>query len=335
MTPRELVTRTLNHETTPRVPRQLWVSPWAKLHYSEALASIQHDFPNDIENAPVDRPRLPWMQGDWHAVGSYTDEWGCRFVNICPGIIGEVKEPIVASYKSDLDKVRIPEAWINVTEGIDQACDTLDRFMLGIPGVNPFERMQWIRGTEHLMMDLIDQPDGFFKLRDRIHEWNLAVIDSFCSTGVDAIGWSDDWGTQHALLIQPALWRELFKPMYRDYVERIHAAGKFAFMHSDGHIFDIYPDLIDIGVDAVNSQLFCMDIEAIAERFKDKITFWGEIDRQHILAHEPINAVQDAVRRVSDAFYQGQGGVIAQCEFGPGAKPENVRAVFETWQQIA
>ncbi len=66
--------------------------------------------------------------------------------------------------------------------------------------------------------------------------------------------------------------------------EIAHAAGKKLFMHSDGHILAIYPDLVEIGIDAVNSQIFCMGVEKLAP-FAGRITFWGEIDRQHLLAH--------------------------------------------------
>ncbi|HDL17484.1 MAG TPA: methyltransferase, partial [Bacteroidetes bacterium] len=59
------------------------------------------------------------------------------------------------------------------------------------------------------------------------------------------------------------------------------ANGKFAFMHSDGHISEIYTELVEVGVDAINSQLFCMDMVELAKSVKSKITFWGEVDRQH------------------------------------------------------
>ena len=105
-------------------------------------------------------------------------------------------------------------------------------------------------------------------------------------------------------------------------------------MHSDGHIFDIYDDLIEIGVDAVNSQLFCMDIEEIGRRHKGKITFWGEIDRQWALTVEDPQQARDAAKRVYDALYDPRGGVIAQCQFGPGGRPANVAAVYETWNKL-
>ena len=71
----------------------------------------------------------------------------------------------------------------------------------------------------------------------------------------------DDWGTQISLLINPQIWREIFKPMYKDYCDLAHSKNKYVFFHSDGFIEQIYPDLVEIGVDAINSQLFCMDIE--------------------------------------------------------------------------
>jgi hypothetical protein len=43
--------------------------------------------------------------------------------------------------------------------------------------------------------------------------------------------------------------------------------------------------------------------------------------------------VRRAVREARENLY-AHGGVIAQCEFGPGAKPENVFEVFRTWNEI-
>ena len=103
-------------------------------------------------------------------------------------------------------------------------------------------------------------------------------------------------------------------------------------MHSDGYILDILPDLIDAGLDAVNSQLFCMGLEQLRP-FRGKITFWGEIDRQNLLPRGTVDEVRAAVRQVYDTLWN-QGGCIAQLEFGPGAKPENVEAVYETWNTL-
>jgi hypothetical protein len=141
----------------------------------------------------------------------------------------------------------------------------------------------------------------------------------------------DDWGAQGSLLISPEMWRELFKPLYKEYCDLIHAHGKRVFFHSDGFITSIIEDLIEIGVDALNSQLFCQDIEALGQRFAGRITFWGEIDRQNILPFGTPADVKAAVYRVRRAFDHGQGGLIAQCEWGVRDPAENIAAVFDAW----
>jgi hypothetical protein len=142
----------------------------------------------------------------------------------------------------------------------------------------------------------------------------------------------DDWGAQHALLINPQTWAEIFKPLYADYIEIAHRHGKKMFMHSDGHITAIYPHLIELGLDALNSQLFCMGVENLAQ-FAGKITFWGEIDRQYLLPRGTVDEIRDAVESVKETLWR-DGGCIAQCEFGAGAKPENVYAVYESWSSL-
>jgi hypothetical protein len=76
-----------------------------------------------------------------------------------------------------------------------------------------------------------------------------------------------------------------------------------------------------------------MNIEELGEKFCGEITFWGEIDRQNILPNGKRNEIQNAVNRVYNNLY-ANGGVIAQCEFGPAAKPENIFYVFESWNKV-
>lgn len=115
-----------------------------------------------------------------------------------------------------------------------------------------------------------------------VHEYFLKQEELWLQAEVDAIHIADDWGTQQSLLISPDMWREYFKPCYREYCEMAHRHGKLVLMHSDGYILDILDDLVEIGVDAVNSQLQCMKL-ADLERFRGNIAFLGEIDRQYLL----------------------------------------------------
>jgi len=216
---------------------------------------------------------------------------------------------------------------------VNKSCAETDKFVKVGTEVRPFERMQFLRGTENLFLDLAYGVREVFILRDMLHNFFLKEMEMWAKTDVDGVSFMDDWGSQNSLLISPKLWREFFKPLYKDYCDILHSHNKFVFFHSDGHIEAIYPDLIEIGIDAINSQLFCMNIEELGRRYKGKITFWGEIDRQYILPFGTVEEVKSAVRRVRKALDTGRGGVIAQCEWGVKDPRENIEAVFEEWEK--
>jgi hypothetical protein len=336
MTSRERVLAALEFRCPDRAPRNLWALPWVAQAAADEMAALVTEFPDDFAGpgavlAPGERER-----GTPARVGEYADAWGCVFECKEDGVIGEVRRPPLADWAA-LSDYRPPDEvldradWDAVSRARDANLAGPRKFLLCGTGVRPFERMQFLRGTESLFMDMAWGTREFFRLRDLVHEFNLRELEHWVRTSADGLSFMDDWGAQGALLVSPAMWRDLFKPLYAEYVAMIRAAGKKVFFHSDGHIAAIYEDLAYLGVDAVNSQLFCMDIEALARRLKSRLTFWGEIDRQRVLPFGTVEDVRRAVGRVRRALDDGRGGVIAQCEWGKLTPPENVRAVYRAW----
>lgn len=337
-TPREIVRRTLTFEHPARLPRQIWALPWAGQHLPATLAEIERRWPGDFAGPPGVYRAAARQKGDPYAVGQSSDDWGCRFENIQAGVHGEIKDPILKNL-DDWKSIRPPEEILpadasSAREKVDAACAASDRFMFAGCNPRPWERYQFIRGSENALMDMMELDRRSLGLLRTIHEFHLREFEFWVRTGVDAVNFMDDWGSQRQLLIPPRVWREVFKPLYKDYCDLARAHGKFVFMHSDGHIGEIYEDLIEIGVNALNSQLFCMDIPELGRRFKGKIAFWGEMDRQHILTAANPRVGRDAVRRVAAHLFDPAGGIIIQFEIGPGANPETVLAVLEEWEAV-
>ena len=336
MTSKELVKRTLEFRNTDgRVPRDLWTLPWATERYPDTMRRLNEDFGWDFTCVQPVYAQKEISTGDPYAVGESTDSWGCRFTNINPGAIGEVKTPLVRTDDwSDAGNVHIPEEWLTFDpKQVNAWCaGHNEKFLMTPTLARPFERLQFIRTTEELYVDLMDPPAGMLAFMEKMHDFYCRLIERWAQTDVDAISFMDDWGAQTDLLISPQMWDTYFRPMYRDYIDIAHRYGKKAFMHSDGHTLRIIPKLIDLGLDAMNAQLFCMGVENL-RLFRGKITFWGEIDRQHLLPYGTLQQIDDAVQSVYDTLWQ-DGGCIAQCEFGPGGKPENVLRVYEKWQSL-
>ncbi len=292
---------------------------------------MRERFPEDFASAGVSYGRALRASGAQYRKGRYTDEWGSVWEVYEDGVVGEVKQPILADWAA-LDRLVPPRELLDTDwSAAGSARAFTDRYVRAGTSVRPFERLQFLRGSENLYLDMGWADARFLKLRSIVHEFFLEELACWARTDVEGISFMDDWGTQSSLLISPTMWREYFKPLYREYVQIIHQSGKHAFFHSDGHITSIIEDLIEIGVNALNSQLFCQDIEELGRRFKGRITFWGEIDRQKILPFGTPTSVREAVQRVRRALDDGRGGVVAQCEWGNRDPYENVEAVFAAW----
>ena len=336
MDSRERVVRTLRQQEVDRLPRHLWALPGVILYRKDEYDAVLEKYPADF-SAPVFKyGQGKRCRGDAAKDNVYIDAWGSVWHVAEPGVIGEVKEFPIKDL-ADVDKYQLP--WELLDEAdlseVNKNCTQSDRFIIAGTETRPFERMQFLRGSENLFVDLAYGDKEIYILRDKLHDFSLREMKMWADTDVDAVMFMDDWGTQKTLLISPALWRDFFKPLYKDYCDILHGRGKFVFFHSDGNIESIYPDLIEIGIDAINSQLFCMDVEKLGELYAGKITFWGEIDRQHILPFGTVDEVRNAVKRAAGALLKGKRtGVIAQCEWGMKDPRENIEAVFDEWSKF-
>lgn len=294
-------------------------------------------YPSDVWS-PSFKYGVGKKNGIINSKGSWTDEWGCKWTAAEDGVKGEVKHSPISDW-ANLNTFSPP--WEVLEDSdltmVDEQCGNSDKFMITFwdTAASPFQRMQFLRGTENLFLDLGYGDKNLFKLRDMVHEYYMKQVEMWSNTAVDGIHIEDDWGAQHSLLISPKLWREFFKPLYKDYCDLAHSRGKYVLMHSDGYIMDIIDDLIEVGIDAVNAQIFCMDIEKLADLYHGKIAFWGEIDRQYLLTFGKPKEIRLAVQRVANAFFKyGRTGIVGECQGGKDHKRENIIAAYDEWSKL-
>jgi uroporphyrinogen decarboxylase len=330
MTSKERVIRTLKFEKPDKIPVNLWCLPAARLKYGEALEKIVAESDLDIVWAPfVD----PTEDPRHYCVGSYTDVWGSVWNSRQAGIIGEVKTaPLedflkVWDYKSPKDILLSGKN--NIAEANKFIAQQKDKFILG-GWIIIFERLQFLRGTENLLMDILIESDEFIKLCEIVEDYYTTYLDLWLETDVDAIVFADDWGAQQSLLIDPESWRKLFKPIYKRLFDKAKSAEKFVFMHSDGYILDLYDDFIELGVDAINSQVWCMGLEKVAAKCNGRITNWGEISRQNILPFGTTEDVQNAIDQMKKYLWVN-GGLIGQFEAAHDQPLENIKTGINGW----
>jgi uroporphyrinogen decarboxylase len=337
MTGKERVLRTLEFKNPDRIPCDAWIMPGAFSKYGEKLARLVEQYPVDIMAVPG--PSDHGFTPEYYQRGTYTDLWGCTWINIQPGMIGEVKNHILAG-DGRLDGYRPPieqflqwwEKSIPQIEGAVFAARKQGRFILG-GGISLFERMQFLRGTEELFVDIASKEGATEKLLALVMDFYRVYLDKWLERDIDGVVFSDDWGSQISSLIAPGDFRALFKPSYRELCTKIKKSGKKIFFHSDGWIYDLYDDFLELGVDVINTQVWCMGIGKVGAKLAGKITLWGELNRQSTMPSGTPEDVYNEARLLKDNFAVAGGGFIGMGSILPDVPFENAEAMFKAWNR--
>ncbi len=148
----------------------------------------------------------------------------------------------------------------------------------------------------------------------------------------DGVLFGDDWGQQRGLMFGAKRWRQFIKPRAAAMYKRVAAAGKAVCLHSCGKVQDLFPELIEIGLQVFNPfQPEVMDLQEMKSRYGDALTFYGGVSVQQLLPFGTPRQVRDEVRRLMDTLGRGGGFIVAPSHDMPGDVPlENLLAFIET-----
>jgi hypothetical protein len=333
MTSRELVIHTLCHHPVERIARQLDIFPGLELVQKDDVEEMCFRYPSDIQEPDFQYPQGKRSRGSPDRLGQFTDAWGC---------VWEVKElgkpaQLVDSPLVDLAAAvsyKPPKKLFEKLspEQVNRSCAATNRFVLARTDVRPFERLQFLHGAEATRVDLACGNRAIRDLLQMVHECYLQEIQWWAHTQVDGVCFRDAWGTAEGLVLSADLWRDLFKPLYRQYCQILRKQDKYVFFESAGNLTAILEDLVEIGVDAVECDLGGLNLQDLASRFEGKITFWGGNPTEVLLRGTPADCRQ-WVGRIRQALDHGRGGLIGKCLWDGRMTFENVANLMETWTQ--
>lgn len=212
-----------------------------------------------------------------------------------------------------------------------------DTFKFGSIGFSMFERAWTLRGMENLLVDMIMDPEFVHELLDSITEYNLKIIDIALEYNIDGFHFGDDWGQQVGLIMGPDYWRKFIKPRMARMYERVKSKGKFVSQHSCGDIHEIFPDLIDIGLDIYQTfQPEIYDLQKTKKEFGKHLTFWGGISTQRLLPFATPDEVKSKTLETMRIMGSGGGYIAAPTHSVPcDVPPENVVAMIDVFQKQA
>jgi uroporphyrinogen decarboxylase len=348
MTHKERLLTALKHEEPDRVPLCAWYTPEAEKMLLRHLG-VNSDETETYKAAGGPLPILmdhdfliSWIgpctsyYSDPREV--YTDEWGITwkwFNNAAGGAYTEIIRHPLADIK-DPSEYTLPDfSRADRYEGVRNLVAQYgsEYGIMGGAACTLLELAWYLRGLQRVLMDLVAEKDFMNAFLDDLAQWIEVAGSKLVELGVDIIWIGDDFGTQDRMLMSPQLFREFFKPRYAKLFARWKAINpnvKIAF-HSDGNIYPIIGDLVEIGLDILNPvQPKSMDPAKVKKDFGKHLTLWGTVDIQEVLPFgTPADVCNEVKLRLQTAGRHG-GLIIAPAHnIQPEVPLENILAFYQ------
>ena len=379
MTSRERVLAVVNHETPDRVPIVIGVSnatgikmtPYQglkKLLGISAPDNYLYDWP-ELGSAKIDEETIKRLHGDVRGVldrfpaevyernktrephSPCIDDWGSGQIEIEPGIWYPGYHPLAdATTIEELENypgwpdMDDPTRFAHVAQEAQVLAAENEYAIMATPWLMfPFERAFAMQGMDTFLMNMAMVPDFAEALLRKNLSLCKQLMGNFLSAigdNIDIIKIGDDLGTQERLMISPKMYRKLLKPIHADLIAHIKQfTDAKIFFHTDGDVFDLIDDFIEIGVDILNpiqtSAGKMANLEDLKSRYGKDLVFCGAVDTQEVLPHGTPEDVRREMKRVIHALGKGGGYMVASVHtIMHEVPPENILAMVDAVEEF-
>jgi uroporphyrinogen decarboxylase len=366
LTSRERVLYALNHEEPDRVPiffgtsgaTTMLAPGYERLKAHLGITRETTVFWRGLQYVLMDEEALAWSGSDGRpllvgpapaplahdiSADAYVDGWGSLWERRPDAIYYEVVDsPIRTATIDDLDRypwpdLAHPSRFVGLREKA-KAIQDAGYAAVALSGVSAFEQAYVSRGVEQWLLDLAADPDFALALLRKITDlMKASVIQLLEEAGdyIDVLVTGDDLGSQNATLISPRMYRRMIKPFHVEIYQEIKKRTQAKiFYHSDGNIYPLLGDLVEIGIDLLNPvQVNAGDMGDTARlkrEFGDRLAFCGAIDIGWVLPFGTPDDVRAEVRRRIKDLGLGGGYILASVHcIQPDVPLENVIAMLD------
>ncbi len=223
----------------------------------------------------------------------------------------------------------------NKQKAIERIREDSESFHVIGMGWGLFEQTWRIRGFENALMDAIEAPDFYMELMERLTELYIEMIRACADVPADAFCFGDDWGEQRGVILGPPRWRHLIKPYWARIYKEVHRQGKYAMSHCCGSVADIMEDIIEIGLDVLESvqpEASGMNPYVLKEKWGDKITFWGCLGSQSTIPFGTPEEIREEIQRLCRVMGKDGGFILAPAKLlQPETPTLNAVAIIESF----
>lgn len=193
-----------------------------------------------------------------------------------------------------------------------------EKYMMAMMPTGIFQIIIHLFGFEDFMCQIAGNTDEFSRFTSNLTDLAIRCIHRIADAGADGIILIEDMGLQDRMMISPAMWHDIYAPLYTRMFNAAHQRGLDVISHTCGHIVSILDDYIACGLDVIQmDQQDNMGLETL-HRFAGKVCFFCPLDVQTTI-HFDRDAIFDRAKKMVDCLATLNGGFIAKTYPQPDA----------------
>lgn len=189
-----------------------------------------------------------------------------------------------------------------------------DKLILCMSVNGMFERLHACMGMEGALCALLEDPEECYNFFGAVADHKIRHIEKLAKYyQPDIYNAQDDYGASDRMLLSPTTWRELIKPHLKRIIDACHANGMLYQHHSCGYFEPIFPDLIELGIDAMDVwQVGNRNVRQLKDQYQHICTFSGGFDSQGVTGRTDVTApeIVNEYHRVVDLLAPGGSFVV-------------------------
>jgi uroporphyrinogen decarboxylase len=268
----------------------------------------------------------------------WSDRFGITWEMGMEGVSPFPKGNPLADIERQLDNYKFPDpnGLVMNPDAVDRL-KTIDRDKFLVSGYIYyfcFERAWALMGMDNFLTAIIEFPDQVRYILHEIAKYARGAFDRYLEMGVDAVGFSEDLGTQKALMMSPAHFREFFIPAYKYAFENVLKEKKIINFHSCGCVDEIAGDLAELGITILNPiQARANDLYKIKKEVYGKTALQGGVDTHLIMTGTPDD-IKSEVIRILEILKHGGGYICGPDQYFPDMPAENMQMLWQTAKDV-
>lgn len=324
-------------------PASVGVLPAVWMKYREQFEQLVLSHPRLFPRYEKGSRDFDFIPEPFYEAGTVTTCWGCVWENYTRGMVGQAVGHPLADWSAMerwtppdplKDDTFGPRDWDLVKKEIEQnRKEHRTVWGGGLPHNMVFLLLTDLRGFENVMIDMATDEPNLHKLIAIIQRYNVTVIRKYLDMGVDMMGFGEDQGMQASLPMSPAMWRKFLKPTFEAMYGPCRDAGIPIRMHTDGHILEIIPDLIEVGVRLLNPQFRANGLDGLVEVARGKVAMSLDLDRQ-LFPFATAAQIEEHIAQAHEALVLPEGGLMLQAEVSPDFSLDTMDAIFTALEKV-